>query len=329
MNNERLCLERDGNRCRTCGSVNNLSAVKLIDRDGSVSFQLSNLITLCDVCKAERDNISKNQHQGRVGVLLCGGKGTRLYPLTITTNKHLLPIGICNMVFYPIKTLRKFGVKRVLIVVDQFASSIMNTLGSGKAFGMDFSYKVQDGAFGIADALYLAKDFINEETEEIITILGDNIFDNNELDTNISECFCSDKLGNPKHEACVYLKKVPNPEDYGIAVINDDGKIERIVEKPKEFIGDTAVLGLYVYRPSVFSIIEDITPSERGELEISSVNHKMAEQGLLDYRLVKGYWADCGGSIQRYAEASMFGAKQANVSAEEIDGFRSTVFDDK
>jgi glucose-1-phosphate thymidylyltransferase len=329
MNNENLCLERDGNRCRTCGSVNNLSAIKLVDRDGSVSFHLSNLITLCDVCKTERDNIYKNKDQSRVGVLLCGGKGTRLYPLTLTTNKHLLPIGICNMVFYPIKTLRKFGVKRVLIVVDQFSSSIMNALGSGKAFGMDFSYKVQDGAFGIADALYLAKDFINEKTEEIVTILGDNIFDNNELDTNISECFYSDNLGFPKHEACVYLKKVPNPEDYGIAVINDDGKIERIIEKPKEFIGDTAVLGLYVYRPSVFSIIENIKPSNRGELEISSVNDKFAASGWLDYKIVNGYWADCGSSIQRYAEASMYGAKEAKVSAEEIDSFRAIVFDDK
>ena len=328
MKNEDLCLERDANRCRTCGATKNLNAVKLINRDGAVSNHLSNLVTLCEDCRKERDYIRKNDINNRVGVLLCGGKGSRLMPLTRTLNKHELPIGICPMVFYPIKTLRTMGISRVLIVVDQFAASIMETVGSGKMFGMDFSFKVQDGAFGIADALYLAKDFVNEETKEIVVMLGDNIFDNDDLDVSrLTEQTVDNYWTND--DARVYLKRVKNPEDYGVAVVDKNQRVEKIVEKPKKFISDQAVLGLYIYRPNVFDVIEKIKPSNRGELEISAVNHYFAERGSLESREVNGYWADCGGSVKRYCEASLHGAKQANVSEEEINGFVSLVFDDK
>jgi len=327
MQNSKLCLERDGHRCRTCGSSENLSAAKLTDRNGEVSYNLSNLVTLCDVCVVAREEIKNYSRKNRVGVLLCGGKGTRLYPLTRTTNKHLLPVGIVPMAFHPIKTLRSMGVQRVLIIVDQCASAIMETIGSGKMFGMDFSYKVQDGAFGIADALYLAKDYVNEDTDEIVVMLGDNIFDNDAVDADVDLTF-HDGVGELSHEACVYIKQVPNPEDYGIAVISDNA-IDYITEKPKEFVGDMAVLGLYVYNPSVFEVIDKIEPSKRGELEISAVNDYYAQLNKLDYRVVNGYWADCGGSIQRYTEASLYGAKQANISEEEINTYKSTVFDSK
>lgn len=316
-----LCLERDAKRCRHCGTTEGLDVHQLVPRDGRLAWQLSNLITLCKDCFNDAEYNRQNNKPDRVGVMLCGGRGTRLYPLTMFQNKHTLPIGLVPMLFYPLKTLRKFGVSRVLMVIDRDAADqTIAMLGSGKEFGMDISYKVQEGAGGISEALYLAKDFVKEDTKEIVVILGDNIFDNNALDADV------DLVSS---EACVYLKPVSNPEDYGIAVLDDEGKVTKIVEKPKEFVGDTAVLGLYLYKTNVFDIIESVDPSERGELEISSVNDHYASRGTLDSKMFNGYWGDAGGSIQRYAECSMHGAKLANVSAEEIDNFRSVVFDDK
>lgn len=326
---KQLCMERDAGRCRHCGTTEGVDVYQLVKREGRLAWQLSNLITLCDGCFGEAEHNRQNNRPDRVGVILCGGRGTRLYPLTMFQNKHTLPIGLVPMLFYPLKTLRKFGVSRVLMVIDrEAADNTINMLGSGKEFGMDISYKVQEGAGGISEALYLAKDFVKEDTEEIVVILGDNIFDNNALDIDI-DLVSLDKRGFPKNEACVYLRPVHNPEDYGIAVLDEQGKVSKIVEKPKEFIGDTAVLGLYVYKRNVFDVIESVDPSERGELEISSVNDYYASRGTLDSRMFTGYWGDAGGSIQRYAECSMHGAKKANVSAEEIDTFRAVVFDDK
>jgi glucose-1-phosphate thymidylyltransferase len=261
-----------------------------------------------------------NKRKNRVGVILCGGKGTRLYPLTKFQNKHTLPIGLTPMLFYPLKTLRKFGVYRVLVIIDRDgADETIGMLGSGKEFGMDISYKVQEGAGGISEALYLAKDFVKRD-QEIVCILGDNIFDNESLDADFTL--------EPENLACVFVKEVSNPQDYGVAVV-EDGRITKIVEKPKEFVSNLGVVGLYVFTDDVFEVIESTKPSERGELEISSVNDFFASSGVLQHQVVKGYWGDAGGSIQRYAECSMHGAKQANVSAEEIDSFRSIVFDDK
>ena len=140
------------------------------------------------------------------------------------------------------------------------------------------------------------------------------------MDTNVS-------LGNNK--ACIFTKKVSNSQDYGVAILDIGGKVVGVVEKPKEHISDLAVLGLYVYTTGVFDVIEKIKPSNRGELEISAVNDYYAKEGNLMHKEISGYWADCGSSIQRYCEASLYGAKKANVSSEEIDSFRSIVFDDK
>lgn len=315
MINKALCIERDAGRCRICGTTENVDAYKLVERNGEIASHLSNLITLCEKCEEDRFSIPDSN---RLGVLLCGGRGTRLFPITRTINKHVLPIGVVPMSSYPIRTLRKLGVKKVVIVVDQFASEIMDTLGSGKAYGMDFCYKIQDGAFGIADALYLAKDEI-DDCNEIVCVLGDNIFDNDNLDSEIS-------LGDDK--ACIFVKEVNNPEDYGVAVI-ENGKVQSIIEKPQDYISNMAVLGLYMYTTDVFDVIENIEPSDRGELEISSVNDYYAACEMLKYHTIKGYWADCGGSIQKYCAASLHGAKEANVSKEEINNFVSMVFDEK
>lgn len=317
ISNKQLCLERDAFRCRVCGVSENLEARKLITRSNDVSYHLSNLITLCSDCNNKKENLENSADKNYLGVILCGGRGSRLYPLTKHTNKHLLPIGIVPMVFYPIKTLQKMGVKRVVIVIDQFSYNITDVIGSGKAFGMEFSYKVQDGAFGIADALYLAKEHATRE-DKVICILGDNIFNNNSLDFNFDE----------PNKAYVYIKKVNNPQDYGVARV-DGNKIIEIVEKPKKFISDLAVVGLYVYPNDVFEVIPQIDPSPRGETEISSINNFYVRNNRAEFKEVTNYWGDAGSSIQRYAECSMHGAKEANVSSQEIDSFRSIVFDNK
>jgi len=315
---KRLCLERDGFHCRHCGVADGVSAIR-ITVDKFNEYHLSNLISLCEECRAEKEKIESTDSDGRVGVILAGGKGTRLMPLTRFFNKHELPISLTPMLLYPLKTIRALGVKRCLIVMDRDNTSrIISMLGSGKEFGMDISYKVQEGAGGISDALYLARDFA-ESGDEIVCILGDNIFDNDAIETDID-------LSVSK--ACVFLKEIDNPKAYGVATVVD-GKVAEIVEKPTEPKSNLAVVGLYAYTYDVFSVIDSIKPSGRGELEISAVNDHYAKAGELSYKMVEGYWADCGGSIQRYAEASMHGAKQAKVSADELREFVSVVFDEK
>lgn len=314
-----LCFERDAKRCRHCGTVDGIDVYQLVPREGMLAWHLSNLITLCRNCFDEAEEVKRNGKNNRVGILLCGGRGTRLYPLTMYQNKHTLPIGIVPMIFYPLKTLRAFGVKRVLVVTDrEDTNEITKMLGSGKEFGMDISYKIQEGAGGISEALNLGRDFA-KPGDEIVCILGDNIFNIDSIDKNVD-------LNGDK--ACVFLKKVDNPSAYGVAVV-EGGKVKSIIEKPKEFVSNLGVVGLYLYTYDVFDVIQSVQPSERGELEISSVNDYFASRGQLQYKMVNGYWGDAGGSIQRYAECNMHGAKEANVSAEEIDTFRSIVFDDK
>ena len=317
---KQLCKERDANRCRHCGTSENLFINQLVKRKSRLAWHLSNLITLCGNCLDETIKSNKNEDNKTAGVMLCGGRATRLFPLTKFHNKHELPIGIVPMVFYPLKTLRYFGAHRVMVIVDrEGAKDIVSMLGSGKEWGLDISYKVQEGSGGIAEALYLAKDFVKPD-EKIISILGDNIFDYEQMDKNID-------LGDNK--ACVFTKRVTNPKDYGVAILDVNGKVVDVIEKPQTPVSDLAVLGLYVYTPDVFNVIDNIKPSARGELEVSAINDYYAKQGSLIYKEVCGYWADCGSSIQRYCEASLYGAKKANVSAEEIDTFRSVVFDDK
>lgn len=337
---KQLCLERDAGRCRHCGIDKSLEVRQLVAREGRLLWHLSNLITLCTDCASEADYVRTNSRPNRVGVVLCGGRGTRLYPLTMYQNKHTLPIGLVPMVFYPIKTLRKFGIQRVLVVTDrEGVNETMKMLGSGKEFGMDFTYKIQEGAGGISEALFLAQDFA-KPGDEIVVVLGDNIFDLDTLDTDVNlrypqwevERGLADADGF-RYKACVYLKRVSNPSAYGVAVLEQFDSttkvVTKIVEKPKEFISDMAVVGLYMYTYDVFNIIRTVKPSDRGELEISSVNDYYASRGELLSKEVKGYWGDAGGSIQRYAECSMHGAKEANVSAQEIDTFKAIVFDDK
>lgn len=315
---KRLAKERDAYRCRHCGSGKNLKVRQLTKREGALAWQLNNLVTLCADCAKLAEKNCKNKKNNLVGVMLAGGKGSRLAPLTKYNNKHALSIGPVPMCFYVLKTLRHFGVYRVIVVLDREGMEIANMLGSGKEWGLDITYKIQEGAGGISEALYLAKDLVGPK-DRLVCILGDNIFDLNGLDTNVD-------LGCNK--ACVYLKQVSNPQDYGIAVM-ENGKIKEIIEKPIEFVSDLAVVGLYIYTKEVFDIIEQTKPSDRGELEISSINDYYAKKGQLASRIVERYWGDAGSDLGRYITASMYGAKQASISSDDINAYRSLVFDDK
>lgn len=314
---EMLCLERDAFRCKHCGTADNVAARKISEIKGRFEWHLSNLVCLCENCHDKSVFNDPAYYKNRVGVILAGGSGTRLAPLSIHRNKHMLSLGNTPLIFNSIKTIRHFGIKRTIIISSQSGVAEMaKVLGSGKEWGMEFLFRVQEGAFGIANALSLAEDFV-KPNDQIFCILGDNIFDNKGLH------FDEDRV-----KAKVYLKKVATPEHYGVALV-ENGVISSIVEKPKTPVSDLAVVGLYVYDYDVFEVIRSIKPSANGEVEISSVNDFFAKCGELEYGMVNGYWNDAGSSIQKYLECFIYGAKQAHVSEEEAKEFVSLVFDNK
>jgi glucose-1-phosphate thymidylyltransferase len=218
------------------------------------------------------------------GVILAGGLGTRLYPLTYATNKHLLPVYNKPMVFYPINSLVTAGINEVLVVTGgPFAGDFIRVLKNGKELGLkhlEFAYQETEG--GIADALKLAEDFADGGS--ICVILGDNC-----ADTDFKADVESFKDG-----ALVFLKEVPDPERFGIATVDNEGKILKIEEKPKKPESNLAVTGLYVYDNSVFEKINRLKPSARGELEITDVNNAYLSEGKLRSTILKGYWWDTG-----------------------------------
>ncbi len=218
------------------------------------------------------------------GVITAGGLGTRLYPLTYATNKHLLPIYDKPMVFYPIQTLVKAGITEILLIVGgPHAGHFMRVLKNGKDFGikhLEFAY--QEGEGGIAEAVYLAKDFA--DADSICVILGDNC-----TDANIKKDIINFKSG-----AKVFLKKVKDPQRYGVPVFDRKGKIIGIEEKPKEPKSLFAVTGLYIYDNTAFDKIKKQKPSPRGELEITDLNNTYIKEGTLEWSELKGFWSDAG-----------------------------------
>lgn len=219
------------------------------------------------------------------GIVLAGGTGSRLHPLTKVTNKHLLPVGKYPMIFYPIYKLSKAGIKEILIITGrEHMGDVIELLGSGRDFNLDFTFKVQDKAGGIAEALGLAENFV--KNDKCVVILGDNIFED-----DISE-FVS-YFEKQKSGAKILLKEVKDPSRFGVAEIKD-GKIISIEEKPKEPKSNFAVTGIYMYDFMVFEIIKTLKPSQRGELEITDVNNRYIEKGNLTYNILKGWWTDAG-----------------------------------
>jgi glucose-1-phosphate thymidylyltransferase len=222
------------------------------------------------------------------GVILAGGTGTRLFPLTKVTNKHLLPVGNEPMIFNPIKQLLSADITDILVVTSkEHMGDIVNLLGSGVDFGCTFTFKVQETAGGIAQALYLARGFVNDDN--VIVILGDNIL------THSIKPHVNAFIKHSSTSARILLKKVEGPERYGVAALDERNKmILEIEEKPKSPKSNYAVIGVYMYNPSVFKIIETLKPSDRGELEISDVNNEYVKRMELSYGIVRGDWTDAG-----------------------------------
>lgn len=228
------------------------------------------------------------------GIILAGGTGTRLYPLTKVTNKHLLPVGKEPMIFHPIKQLVSAGLKQILVVTStDHMGDIVKVLGSGKDFGCEFTFHVQEEPKGIAHALALTENFAGKD--KIVVLLGDNIFE-------YSIRPCVKNFENQKEGARVLLKKVNNPERFGIAAM-DEEHIFEIEEKPSSPKTDYAVVGVYMYDSEVFNILKNIKPSDRGEYEITSVNNEYIKRGKLKYEIVKGRWMDTG-TFESYLEAN-------------------------
>lgn len=219
------------------------------------------------------------------GIILAGGTGSRLYPLTKVTNKHLLPVGRLPMIYHPIHKLTESGVSDILIVTGiEHMGDIVTLLGSGKAFKCRFTYKVQDEAGGIAQALALAEEFA--KGDQVVVILGDNVFED-EL-TPFVKNFKKQKKG-----ARILLKEVSDPQRFGVADF-DEKKIVSIEEKPKKPKSNYAVTGVYFYDSEVFSVIKTLKPSGRGELEISDVNNAYLKKGKMEYDILSGWWTDAG-----------------------------------
>lgn len=218
------------------------------------------------------------------GVILAGGFGTRLRPLTLITNKHLLPVYNKPMLIYPLGTLQKAGLKEILVVCGkEHAGHFMNFLGSGKEYGVKLYYALQHGSGGIAEALSLAEDFA--DGEKVAVILGDNIFQDDF--SRFTKAF-EDKKG-----AMVFLKEVPDPERFGVAMVKD-GKIIKIDEKPKKPASNLITTGFYLYDESVFDKIRKLAPSWRNELEITDLHNIYIADGTLGYGHVRGFWSDAG-----------------------------------
>ncbi len=230
------------------------------------------------------------------GVILAGGLGTRLAPLTRIINKHLLPIYDQPMIYYPIQTLVEAGVDEVLVVTGgPGAGDFLRLLGDGKEFGLSkLHYTYQRNEGGIADALRYAAPFV--EKEKCIVILGDNIL-RGSIRPSV-EAFKRQKGG-----ARILLKEVPDPENYGVPVIRGD-RILKIIEKPKRPTSSLAVIGVYMYDPTVFRLIETLKPSKRGELEVTDLNNAYLRRGQLHYDVFEGWWADAGASIHGLYEVN-------------------------
>ena len=219
------------------------------------------------------------------GVILAGGKGSRLGELTKVTNKHLLPVGPFPMVYHPLKKLVGAGVKEVLLVSGtEHMGDFVELLGSGKEIGCSMTYRVQDEAGGIAQALGLAEPYCHGA--RCCVILGDNVF-LDPLGPLLAEA------NHHKDLAWVALKQVPDPNRYGVAELKAK-KVVGIEEKPEHPKSDFAVAGIYVYPTDVFDVIKKLSPSRRGELEITDVNRHYLEAGKLGYSMLEGYWTDAG-----------------------------------
>ena len=231
------------------------------------------------------------------GVVLAGGLGTRLYPLTYATNKHLLPVYDKPMVYYPLSNLVRAGIKEIMVVTGgPHAGHFIRVLKNGEELGLKkLAYAYQEGEGGIADALSLTEEFV--DGENVCVILGDNC-----TDANISE-----HVKNFKDGATIFLKEVPDPERFGVPTFDDKNRITEITEKPEIPNSKYAVTGLYLYDSSVFERIRKLKPSGRGEMEVTDLNRSYLRSGKLNWTKLEGFWKDAG-TFETLYEVSSFWA---------------------
>ncbi|MGI9174387.1 MAG: sugar phosphate nucleotidyltransferase [Rhodothermales bacterium] len=236
------------------------------------------------------------------GVVLAGGTGSRLYPLTKVTNKHLLPVGRYPMIFHPLVRMRRAGIDEVAVVTSpEHMGDVVNLLGSGQAFGLDLTYRVQDEPGGIAQAIGLCETFVG--AAPFLVILGDNIV-SADLDGEMAAY--REQLDKKGGGARVLLQEVPDPERYGVPRFEQgeaEGRIVEIIEKPSDPPSHYSVTGIYFYDPDVFEIIRGLEPSRRGEYEVSDVSNAYIERGGLSHGILKGWWGDAG-TLEGWHEAN-------------------------
>lgn len=230
------------------------------------------------------------------GIILAGGTGSRLYPLTKVTNKHLLPVGRKPMIYHPIGKLTEVGIDEILIVTGvEHMGDIVNLLGSGREFKCRFTYKVQDQAGGIAQALGLAESFVGDD--KMAVILGDNIFED-KLKPFV------DKFVTQKKGAKILVKEISDPRRFGVVEVKN-GKVVSIEEKPKKPKSNFVVTGIYFFDSEVFKTIRQLKPSGRGELEITDVNLAYLKRGTLTFDILSGWWSDAG-TFESLERASLY-----------------------
>lgn len=219
------------------------------------------------------------------GIILAGGKGTRLLPATRVMNKHLIPVGTTPMVELPLRLLKKIGVTDILLVAGgEHIGGFAEYLGDGSAFGVSLTYRVQSEAGGIAQALALAEDFA--KGERVAVILGDNIFDESD--------FSPADFSAAPNAAQIFLKEVADPKRFGVVAFDAQGKPTRIVEKPENPPSSFAVTGLYCFPADVFEVVKGLKPSARGELEITDANSWYLANGRMRARVITSFWSDAG-----------------------------------
>ena len=246
------------------------------------------------------------------GIILAGGLGTRLQPMTRITNKHLLPVYDRPMIYYPLESLIQAGITDIMIVTGgSHAGDFLRLLKNGKEFGLEhLNYTYQDGEGGIAEALGLCEHFA--ENDSVCVVLGDNL-----VEKSIRGAV--QRFENQGGGARILLKEVPDPQRFGVAEVLEN-KVVRIIEKPANPVSSYAVTGIYMYDPRVFEIINTLTPSLRGELEITDVNNRYAESGELEFEILDGWWTDAGTVESLFRAATMVaktGANQLNQAWDE------------
>jgi len=234
------------------------------------------------------------------GIILAGGKATRLRPLTKMTSKQLLPVYNKPMIYYPLYTLLNAGIKDILIIIaPEYAGHFLNLLGSGKEFGegVKFSYEVQDSPRGLADAFIVGENFIGDDS--VTMILGDNIFEHD----------FTDDIKTFEKGGRIFAIEVPDPKRFGVVEFDENNKVLSIEEKPENPKSNFAIPGLYIFDNRVIQFAKEVEPSERGEIEITDLHNKYLSLGELDVRQVKGKWFDAG-TFDSLLEASNFIAEK-------------------